>query len=78
MASSGWVGVRCVFQSEVDGTRTFEERVTIWRASDVAVGIQLAEYEALEYAEMIDATYTGLAQATFLPTPSSAAPRSSA
>lgn len=62
MESSGWVGVRCVFQSEVDGTRTFEERVTIWRASDMAVGIQLAEEEALEYADIVDATYTGLAQ----------------
>lgn len=69
MESSGWVGVRCIFQSEVHGTRTFEERVTIWRASDVAVGIQLAEDEALEYARIVDATYTGLAQGYLLADP---------
>ncbi|MBM6404201.1 hypothetical protein JQN72_08080 [Phycicoccus sp. CSK15P-2] len=69
MESSGWVAVRCVFESEVDGTRTFEERVTIWRVPDVAAGIQLAENEALEYAEMVDASYTGLAQGYVLGDP---------
>ncbi len=62
MESSGWVGVRCIFRFEIDGTQTFEERVTIWRAPDIHDAIQLAEHEAKEYAAMVDMTYTGFAQ----------------
>lgn len=66
MESSGWVGVRCVFRCEVDGLQTFEERVTLWKASDVEAAIQFAENEALVYANDCGATYTGLAQGFLL------------
>ena len=41
----------------------FEERVTIWQASDFDSAIELAETEAMDYATILDAKYVGLAQA---------------
>ncbi|WP_460602829.1 hypothetical protein [Jatrophihabitans fulvus] len=62
METSGWFGVRCVFRSECDGAGLYEERVTIWRADGPDHAIALAETEAAEYAEAVDATYLALAQ----------------
>lgn len=68
-AGSGWFGVRCVFAvgwpPEAEG-RSYEERVTLWRAASLEEAIGLAEGEAREYAATINDspdTYLGLAQA---------------
>jgi hypothetical protein len=42
---------------------TYEERVTLWRASDFDEAIALAEEEANEYAGTLGMVYLGLAQA---------------
>lgn len=60
---SGWVSVRCIFRLDFDGSRVYEERVTLWQCADVDTAIERAEAEAEEYATIVDATYTGLAQA---------------
>ena len=65
MQSSGWFGVRCIFRVDDAGSAgnsTYEERVTVWRAPSQEAAIGMAEVEAGEYAEMIDAEYLGLAQ----------------
>jgi hypothetical protein len=64
MESSGWFGVRCIFRvaAASTGIRTYEERVTVWRAADPDAAIGMAEAEAREYAEAIDADYLELAQ----------------
>ena len=61
-----WYSVRCVFavgcRSEAVG-ETYEERITLWRASSAEEAIARAEAEALEYATVIEGfTYLGLAQ----------------
>ena len=66
--TASWFGVRCVFeldpQAQADADpRSFEERVTIWRASGFDMAIELAEAEAVDYATILDAKYLGLAQA---------------
>jgi hypothetical protein len=63
-----WFGVRCVFeldrQARADtDPRSFEERVTIWQASGFDVAIELAEAQAVGYANILDAKYLGLAHA---------------
>jgi hypothetical protein len=63
-----WFGVRCVFELDPAvgaGTEpnVFEERVTIWQASDFDLAIELAEAEAADYARILDAKYLGLAHA---------------
>jgi hypothetical protein len=65
---ANWFGVRCVFELDPAGgadtePRVFEERVTIWQASDFDSAIELAEAEAVDYATILDAKYVGLAQA---------------
>ena len=67
--SSGWVGVRCVFRSTIEGNQVYEERVTLWRAGDLDKAIARAEAEALEYADAVDAEYTGLARRISSPIP---------
>jgi len=63
-----WYTVRCIFRSDSDGDGfLYEERVTLWHAKDLDDAIALAEAEAAEYAENIEAEYLGLAQAYFLP-----------
>ena len=61
-----WFSVRCVFAvptaSEGDAM-TYEERVTLWRASGFDTAIALAEQEARDYADDVEALYLGLAQA---------------
>lgn len=66
METSGWVAVRCVLGHVVDSGQIYEERVTLWRTGDIDVAIGRAEVEVERYAEDIDATYVGLAQAYLL------------
>lgn len=62
--SSGWYGVRCVFQhgpADIEGT-SYEERVTLWRAASFDEAIESAEQEARQYADDLgDVTYLDLA-----------------
>ena len=70
--SSGWCSVRCVFSWQRAGERVYEERITLWRTSDLDQAIARAEDEARTYAhestevlgEAVD--YLGLAQAHLL------------
>jgi hypothetical protein len=66
-SAAEWFSVRCVLRSSVDGHRVYEERVTLWQAHDFDQAVALAEAEAGDYAEAIDAEYIGLAQAYRLP-----------
>lgn len=62
--SSGWYGVRCVFEHAAYAGHSYEERVTLWPAGSLDEAIELAEVEAQEYAEALTSTrYLGLAQA---------------
>ncbi|PRY15364.1 hypothetical protein [Kineococcus rhizosphaerae] len=70
MESSGWVAVRCIFrgQAEDPGEFVYEERVTLWRDTDVDRAIEKAEAEAETYASETTwpgrvSKYLGLAQA---------------
>ena len=61
---ANWFGVRCVFELDPavgadTEPRVFEERVTIWQASDFDSAIELAETEAVDYATILDAKYVG-------------------
>lgn len=67
METSGWIAVRCIFRTTWEGAQMYEERLTLWKATDVERAIELAEREAATYAEdSIDAEYVGLAQAYVL------------
>jgi hypothetical protein len=55
-----WFGVRCVFEVE---SGWFEERVTLWQATDFEDAIAQAEEEAAAYDLAIGSRYLGLAQA---------------
>lgn len=64
-----WFAVRCVFTvgwpPEAKG-KTYEERITLWRATSAEDAIDRAEAEAEEYAATIEESpceYLGLAQA---------------
>lgn len=73
--SSDWVSVRCVFRSDHDGERTYEERITLWRTRDMREAVGWAEAEARDYAATLTGPpgwpteYTGLAQAHLLADP---------
>ena len=61
---ANWFGVRCVFELDPRARadtepRSFEERVTIWRASGFDRAIELAEADAVEYATTLAAKYFG-------------------
>lgn len=69
--SSGWVSVRCILHTERQGSRFYEERITLWQASSMAEAVERAETEAHEYArdtssEGDTTIYAGLAQAYLL------------
>ena len=61
-----WDAVRCVFRTQgkkpwgptdlKPGTSSYEERVTLWRATSAGAAIELAEAEALEYTEHLGAS----------------------
>ncbi|GAA1615289.1 hypothetical protein [Actinoplanes couchii] len=55
-----WYSVRCVFR--LTEFRTYEERITLWRASSPEQAVNLAESEAAEYASDVAGEYLGLAQ----------------
>lgn len=59
-ADEKWFGVRCLFRHR-EGT--YEERVTIWRASSLDEAIEKSEEQAREYMADIGTTYLGFAQA---------------
>ena len=62
--SSGWYGVRCLFEHAAYAGHSYEERITLWPAGSLDEAIELAEAEAKEYAEALTMTrYLGLAQA---------------
>ena len=60
MADEKWFGVRCIFWHDGD---SYEERITMWRATSLDEAIAQAEEEAQEYCEGLDCKYVGLAQA---------------
>lgn len=69
---TGWYAVRCIFAvgwpPQAAGS-TYEERITLWRASSADEAIARAEAEALDYAATIGespGTYLGLAQSHHL------------
>ena len=57
----GWFGVRCIFR--LRWADTYEERITLWWASNIDRAIEYAEEEAGQYAENCDLVYLGIAQA---------------
>ncbi|WP_446219379.1 hypothetical protein [Micromonospora sp. IBHARD004] len=59
----GWFSVRCVFQYGSDAPLVYEERITVWRAVSFDAAVALAEAEAAEYANEVDCSYLGFAQA---------------
>jgi hypothetical protein len=69
VADEPWYSVRCLIrlgQRSNASNSMYEERVTIWRATDFEDAIARAEREASEYANATDAEYVGLAQAFHL------------
>lgn len=67
-----WFAVRCVFAvptASEGEDMTYEERVTLWRASGFDTAIVMAETEARDYADDVEAAYLGLAQAYRLAEP---------
>lgn len=77
--NDNWYSVRCVFQSREakpwgptslrPGESLYEERVTLWKASDHEEAIRRAESEAYEFARTLEADYMGIAQSYQLPSP---------
>ena len=51
-----WFAVRCVFEwlGEAGDPRTYEERLTLWRAGSLDEAIAKAEAEAAQYAQDAD------------------------
>jgi hypothetical protein len=58
-----WFSVRCLFRLNAEAPATYEERITLWRASSPEEAVTLAEAEASEYAADVTGEYLGLAQA---------------
>ena len=63
---AGWFGVRCIFEVAEGTPKSYEERITVWRADSDDHAIEMAEEEAAEYASAIDATYLGIAQSYWI------------
>jgi hypothetical protein len=65
-----WYAVRCVFRfepEEADEPGTYEERITLWRASSPEAAISRAEADAQKYVEALgDCKYVKLAQSFHL------------
>lgn len=62
-----WFGVRCVFHWVERGS--YEERLTLWQASDFDAAVAMAEEEAESYAEETGMDFLGFAQAYVLAEP---------
>jgi hypothetical protein len=58
-----WYSVRCVFQWSQHEGKPYEERITLWRARDLEHAAELAEEEAVAYAEDNGVEYLRFAQA---------------
>ena len=58
-----WYGVRCVFQWSQREGEPYEERITLWRARGLEHAVELAEVEAVAYAEDNGVEYLRFAQA---------------
>ncbi|GIE91456.1 DUF4288 domain-containing protein [Actinoplanes regularis] len=61
-SEQAWFSVRCLFKLAAGASATYEERITLWRASSPAEAVTLAETEAGEYAADVAGEYLGLAQ----------------
>ncbi|MGW4379577.1 hypothetical protein [Kitasatospora sp. NPDC004531] len=57
-----WYGVRCVFKWTATEGPSYEERITLWRASSAEDAIARAEAEAETYAAENSVEYLGFAQ----------------
>lgn len=64
-SKADWYAVRCIFRWH-EPYDTYEERITVWRATSLDEAIELAEQEAAEYAEAGPFEYLKLAQAYWL------------
>ena len=66
--SRAWwvVSVRCILRHRGSLRSTYEERVTLWYATDITEAVTLAEAEARDYADAVEAEYTELAGQTTL------------
>lgn len=63
--SSRWFAVRCIFHHAA--LETYDERITLWQASDLDNAVAQAEREAYEYSGTLEnVRYLGLAQAFHL------------
>jgi hypothetical protein len=58
MMEQGWYTVRCLFAD----AGTYEERITLWLATDFDEAIAKGEGEATEYAEDLGLDVVGLSQ----------------
>jgi hypothetical protein len=73
--SSGWFAVRCIFATgwpPEARDKTYEERITLWKAQSGEEAIARAEAEALEYASSVldsPSTYLGFAESFRLEAP---------
>ena len=67
-AQVDWFAVRCIFEISANSTsRTYEERVTLWKAASAAEALARAESEAEGYAAGVEGNaYLGLAQSYHL------------
>jgi hypothetical protein len=61
-----WFSVRCVFGRDDEASTSYEERITLWRATNLEEALVLAEAEANDHAEIVGNHYLGLAQAYHL------------
>jgi len=57
-----WFAVRCVFRWTEAAEQPYEERITLWRTTDLEAALALAEAEARKYAGETGVAYLGLAQ----------------
>ncbi|MFI6321541.1 hypothetical protein ACIBG8_28660 [Nonomuraea sp. NPDC050556] len=64
-SKADWYAVRCLFHWR-EPYDTYEERITIWRATSLEEAVELAEQEAAEYCETGPFEYLELAQAYHL------------
>ena len=61
---SGWIAVRCVVRHDDAGGPLYEERITVWRSSDVDAAMSSARRESERYARTLGAAAdVGFAQA---------------
>jgi hypothetical protein len=61
-SQQAWYSVRCLFKLASGASATYEERITLWRASSPEKAVTLAETEAGEYAADVASEYLGFAQ----------------